>query len=323
MKLYARFKWLLVSPLLLVTFSVLAGPPQAVTECETLITEPGKYRLVNDLVDCEETGVAIVASDVTLDLKKHTISCADNGVRSGGIVVGLFNFVRNVKVTNGAVTGCADGILIAGAEDSKITKMTSWNNRLWDGPGSGTGITVWFSHNNVIMNNDVYGNPEQGIGSWESSGNLYKHNTVTDNFLGIWSGGEDNAQILCNQTMGNVIGIGLGPGSNGSLIRGNRVSDNLFDGISLAGRAYGGILEEDIPAGNTVRMNIAENNGSGDLFEGYWNFGGGDFYLLHPDGTCLNTWEMNQYGTSLAPANCIKASVLLDEDDVCALDEDD
>jgi hypothetical protein len=45
--------------------------------------------------------------------------------------------------------------------------------------------------------------------------------------------------------------------------------------------------------------------------------------LLHPDGTCLNTWEKNQFGTQLAPVGCIGFPVELDDDDVCALDDDD
>ena len=327
MKSVTKMQSLLVSLFLLAAFPVFAGPPQAVTECGTFITEPGKYRLTEDLVDCPFFGVVIISSDVTFDMKGHTISCADNDERTGGVVAGLFDFVSNVKVTNGAVTGCSDGILFAGASDSKLTKMTSSGNRVWDGL-SGTGITMWFSYNNVVMHNHVYGNENEGIASFDSGGNLYKHNMATENFMGIWTNAEDNAQILCNRVHGNAVGIGLGADSNGSLVRGNLVSYNFYDGISLAGFAFGGSLDVDIPAGNTIRSNIAEHNGvgigAGDLFEGYWELGGGsEFYILHPDGTCLNTWEKNQYGTALAPPNCVSASVMLDEDDVCALDEDD
>ena len=122
MKLRKTHLWLLLPALLLVAGSVLAGPPQPVAECETIITEPGKYFLVNDLVGCESVGVEIESSNVTLDLKGHAISCADNDLRSGGVMAwgepGAP--VRNVKITNGQVTGCADGILFAFVEDSKI-----------------------------------------------------------------------------------------------------------------------------------------------------------------------------------------------------------
>jgi parallel beta-helix repeat protein len=311
--------------LMLVAGYALAGPPQAVTDCETYITEPGMYFLANDLVECEDVGVLILASDVTLDLKGYTVSCADNGLRTGGVIAGLSVPVSNVTVRNGGVTGCADGIVLAWAEDSKITKMTSWDNRLWDGPGSGTGITVWYTLNSEITHNHVYGNPEQGIGVWDSSGNLFKHNTATGNFFGIWTNYSDSSGILCNQTQGNLIGIGLGPGSSGSEVRGNEASYNFYDGISTVGFAWYGFFYEPIPAGNTLRANVAEYNGFVDMFEGGWDFApdATDFYPLDPDGNCWNSWHHNQYGLGYAPPGCMGPPMMLGEDDVCALDDDD
>jgi parallel beta-helix repeat protein len=306
--------------LLLAAGSVLAAPPQLVTECGTVITEPGNYLLANDLVGCPDSGVSIFSSDVTLDLKGYTISCADNGLRLGGVMAwGTEDaFLQNVTIKNGGVTGCSDGILFAYVEDSKIWKMTSWGNRLWEGQ-SGTGITVWLSQNNVIMHNQTFYNEDAGIGSWESRGNLFKHNTSTDNYWGIWMGDDSDSQILCNRTWANGVGIVLGPGSNDNLVRGNVASYNFYEGISIVGFAWDGFFWQDIPFGNTVRKNIAENNLWNDLFEGYWELLWDEEYL-HPDGTCLNTWKQNQYDGALAPAGCIGAPVVLDEDDVCALD---
>lgn len=335
MKSISVIRWLLVPLFLFVAFPVFAGPPQKIDSCPYYIDEPGKYRLTEDLMDCGGIGVAIMVSDVTLDLKGHTVSCADDGERSAGIVVGSFIFgvyeyVSNVKVTNGSVTGCADGVLLAGAVDSKVTKINAWGNHLWNGT-SGTGITVWLSEHNVIMHNHAYGNEDVGIFSWIASGNLYKHNTATGNWMGIRTGYEDSAEVMCNRVHDNGLGIVLGPASSSSLVRGNLVSYNWIDGISLVGvilppEIAGDPPEiSDVSAGNTIRSNIVENNfGTADLFEGYWDFSGGGeapVYALHPDG-CLNTWQKNQYGSALAPSGCISAPVVLDDDDVCALDED-
>jgi parallel beta-helix repeat protein len=328
MKSVFVIRWLLVPLFLFAAFPVLAGPSQAVDSCPFYIDEPGKYRLTKDL-ECEGIGVAIVVSDVTLDLKGHTISCVEDESRSGGIVVGsyifgIYEYVSNVKVTNGSVTNCSDGILLAGAVDSKVTKMTSWGNRLWNDV-SGTGITVWLSEHNVIMHNHVYDNADVGILSWVASGNLYKHNTATGNWMGIRTGQDDNAEVLCNRVHENGLGIVLGARSYNSLVRGNLVSYNWYDGISLVGIIFPDETV-DMSAGNTVRSNIVEHNsGAANLFEGYWDFSGGGNppgYTLHPDG-CMNTWQNNQYGSALAPPGCIGESVLLDEDDVCALDDDD
>jgi parallel beta-helix repeat protein len=323
MKMRENYFWITLPALMLAAGSLLAGPPQAVTECGTFITEPGKYRLVNDLVDCPVSGVEILSSDVTLDLMGYTVSCAYNGLRNGGVMAwgepGAP--VRNVKITNGQVTGCSDGVLIAWAEDSKITKITSWGNRLWEGQ-SGTGITVWLSQHNVIMHNHAYGNEDAGIGSWESNGNLFKHNTSIDNYLGIYTDTETDSRILCNHTYGNAGGIVLGPYSSGNLLRGNVASGNVYTGIEMLGIAWDGFLWRDIPAGNTVRSNIAEENGVDDFTEAFYDLVTGES-LVHPDGTCRNTWEKNQFETELGPPGCFGVPYELEVDDVCALDDDD
>jgi hypothetical protein len=48
----------------------------------------------------------------------------------------------------------------------------------------------------------------------------------------------------------------------------------------------------------------------------------GKLRLVHPDDTCRNAWMNNQFGSELGPSDCIGASVELDEDEVCALDDD-
>lgn len=336
----------LLPALLLATGSVLAAPPQAINVCEYSITEPGKYVLANDLLDCGAFGVSILASDVTLDLKGYTISCADSELRSGGVFTGLIDEepwiipVHNVTIKNGGVTGCADGIVLAGAKDSKVTKITAWANHVWDDPEtsdvesmSGTGITVWYSENSVIMHNHTYSNEALGIGSWESSGNLFKHNTSSFNGGG-WYGsgidltGETNSRLLCNRVHGNVDGILMAPStdsgveSKGNLLRGNLVTGNDFTGIGMMGFAWDGWYWLDIPAENTVRSNIVEGNGWFDFFELYYDLYTGGL-LPHPEDLCMNTWKKNQFGPAVfGPDGCFGVPVVLDEDDVCALDDD-
>jgi parallel beta-helix repeat protein len=226
-----------------------------------------------------------------------------------------------------------DGVLLAWSEDSKVTKMTSWDNRLWDGPGSGTGITLWYVQNSEITHNVVYGNAIQGIGSWESSGNLFKHNTSSDNGtsgygVGIDLTGETNSRFLCNRIHGNVDGILFAPSidtgmrSSGNLLRGNVVTGNL-SGIGMMGFAWMGYYWLDIPNANTVRSNIVEANWWANLFEIYYDLYNGDV-LLHPEDACMNDWAKNQFGPPLVgPDGCFGTSVMLDNDDVCALDDDD
>ena len=73
------YRFAIASVLVLIAGVALARPPVPVSECGTTISEPGKYRLVNDLVDCTENGVTITGSDIVLDLDGHSISCDTDG----------------------------------------------------------------------------------------------------------------------------------------------------------------------------------------------------------------------------------------------------
>ena len=346
-----RNYFLILLPILLLTAGTVlavpkkAGPnhgaPKNVTECGTILTEPGNYKLANDLLDCPGNGVEIVGSDIVLNLKGYEISCSENDLEVAGIVVySLFEeaMVSNVTVKNGHVSNCRDGIVLIQTEDSKVMNITSTGNTQWErNPGEwvyGTGITVWLSRNNVIMHNHTFGNASHGIGSWESSGNLFKHNTSTGNGNG-WEGGginlvaEQNSRIMCNRLNGNSDGITIWPGevgSSGNLIRGNLVSGNQNTGIGMFGFYWqdpdsGAEWYYAMPSGNTIRKNIVEDNPWVDLFEAHWvdhlqNL------VPNPDGMCRNTWEKNQFQTEIGVAGCIGIPVELDEEDVCALDDD-
>jgi parallel beta-helix repeat protein len=355
MKKHVNYFLILLPILLLVAGSALADPkkakagpnhgaPKNVTECGAVLTEPGNYKLVNDLLDCSEA-VWIAGSDIALNLNGHEISCADEiGEEAySGIFVsppgepgdddwGDVTF-SNVTIKNGTVSNCHDGIVLVLTEDSKVMHVTSTGNREWEyAPGKfqyGTGITLWFSRNNVIMHNHTYGNAATGIGSWESSGNLFKHNTSTDNGAGSGGGdgtgilldNEQNSKIMCNRVHGNSDGILMFPGGSGNLLRGNLVTGNIT-GILMLGFAWDGYPWQEIPAGNTVRSNIVENSDWFDFGEFYLDLVTGD-WLIQPEDLCMNTWEKNQFQTEYGPAGCFGIPVELDEKDVCALDDHD
>jgi parallel beta-helix repeat protein len=336
MKKHGNYFLILLPILLLVAGSVIATPkhgaPKNVTECGTILTEPGNYKLANDLLECPGNGVVIEGSDITLNLKGYEISCAENDLDVGGVIVSppldLWGnvTVRNVTVKNGHVSNCRDGIVLIFTEDSKVMNITSTGNTRWEiEPGEwtyGTGITVWMSSNNVIMHNHTYGNASTGIGSWDSSGNLFKHNTSTDNETGINVGDETNSRIMCNRVHGNVDGIQVQPGSSGNLMRGNLVTGNAWSGIGMLGFAWDGFLWRHIPTGNTVRSNIVEDNAGFDFYEIYYDLVTGEVQL-HPEDLCQNTWEKNQFQTEFGPPGCFGIPVELDKKDVCALDDDD
>ena len=326
MKRLRIFIYAMVGGVFLLSSGVaLAGKPVMISECGTIIAEPGKYKLKNDLADCPFHGVIISGSDIVLDLDGHSISCNTNGglSRLGGVVVWEpmnWSTLSNVTVKNGHVSYCSDGIILVATKDSKVKKMSSSHNVTWFGL-SGTGITIWYSENAGVIKNHTFGNAEQGIGVWDSTGTVVKHNLSTDNTAGIWTERVDATEISCNKAFGNRAGVLLGPWSTGGLVKGNLAKWNWFDGISAWGWAWPEGPWDEMASGNTFRHNISEDNPF-DLAELIYEIDTGEIFP-HPDGVCRNRWFENQFAESWGPDGCFGEPVELDDDDVCALDDDD
>ncbi len=306
------------------SLSVAVAGVEPIYECGTVITEPGKYKLITDLTDCPEGGVTIAVSDVKLDLKGHTITCATTDDLIGGVVaIPWFDeVIRNVEIKNGYVENCNDGVVLIAAENSKVKHITASGSRKL-GEGYGTGITVAWSANNKITHNHTFGNGTDGILAFDGSGNLFQHNVSTDNVLGtgIWANYQDGSKFLCNRVEGNFSGIIIGPDATGNLVRGNYATGNN-DGIGVAGFAWEGYYWRLIGVDNVFKHNLAEGNYTQDVFEILFDVVTWE-YLLEPDGQCLNKWVKNDYGIPFGPAGCFGKPRELDDDDVCAIDDDD
>jgi hypothetical protein len=313
-------------PVLLLLAGTAFAKSTSISQCGAVIDEPGNYKLVKDLSDCPVSGIAIISSDVSLDLKGHSISCSaeDEPLKGGVLAVSWYEPLTNVTIRNGQVSNCHDGVTLINVEDSKVTKIVASGNRTYGGPYSeGTGITVFMGANNVITHNELLGNESHGIGVWYSEGNVINHNTMTGNWNNaIWFMGGSDSLIMCNDMYANVDGIAMQEYSDGNLIQGNRIVENYFGGIWMFSEVNDPdpALWMDIPADNTVRLNIVENNGMGDIFEVYWA-PAFDALFPDPEGTCHNTWEKNRYGFQLAAPGCVPES--FDLETVCAMEDDD
>ena len=330
MKKHGNYFLILLPILLLVAGSVLAEPkkagpnhgaPNDVTECGTVINEPGKYRVMNDILDCTpyENGVIILTSDVILDLRGHTISCArDPSVAPvGAVIVGWsVGGVQNVLVRNGTVIGCDDGILLGFTDGVKVTKMYMEDN-------SDGAITLVGAVNSEIRNNTFMFNGA-GIRSFSGSENQIKGNSVSFAGSAIELDNEVDSIIKCNTVEQSFYGISAGPFSSGNILQGNLITEGFF-GIMLYGVEEIAIPPDDpviwpVASGNLVKHNMALGNFT-DLQETTYVVAVDDAYVA-PGATCQNTWMSNQFGSELGPSDCIGFSVELDEDDVCALDDD-
>lgn len=317
MKMHSKFGWTLVLVLLFTSGAVCAKPPTAVSDCDTYITEPGKYRLINDL-DCDPgvRPVKILASDVAFDLRGHVISCAV-GDRSG-VVVGddlepeVFS---NVRVSNGSINGCAVGVLLWFTEGARVTNI-SFNN------SAESGVTLVEAENSAITKNRFEGD-FWAINSYTGVGNRFSHNTVHASVIGIDMYGETDSHITCNRIGHGYYSLSLGPygqtPSSGNLVRGNLITDS-FLGILLygVGTPDGGLMQPR-SADNLIHVNIAAGNGW-DMLEVLYDPIADELYP-EPGGVCQNTWKNNYFVWSDGPSDCIGIPKELDE--VCAMDAED
>jgi len=312
----------LIAVLLLVASSALARPPVTVSECGTVITEPGKYQVTQDLYcSPDQQGIWVLASDVTVDLKGHMITCDASGDELvGAVLVGdVFDpnlVLNNVRVKKGTVSGCDDGVIFFFTQSAKVTKMSLVGNL--DG-----GITLLGAEDTLVKNNVAIGNIT-GIRSFGGVNNQIKGNSLHNNFdTGVFvDNGETDSTLTCNTSERDAFGIALGPFSSGNLVRGNLIDNAAVAGITLFGVGVPEEIFQPVPAGNLIRSNRVQGSGAVDLSEIVFNPFTGEIFV--PDGAqCQNTWTMNQYVTQQGPIDCIRAPVALDDDDVCALDVDD
>lgn len=293
-----------------------------ISACGTLITEPGQYRVTQDLY-CEpdQQGIWVFSSKVTVDLRGHTIFCdAANSVDLvGAVLVGDYFdpelVLEKVRVKNGTVSGCDDGVIYFFTESGTITNITSTNN-------TGGGITLIAAQNTKVKKNFGSGNLET-IQSFGGANNEFKHNSSTgalDASLLI-DDGETGSRLLCNTSEQDGSGIAVGPFSSGNIIRGNYIINPFVAGITMYGLLLPDVLL-DVPSGNVIEKNIAQGSGAVDLSELIFDPSTGGVFVAD-DAQCGNTWRKNQYVTWFGPENCVAPPVLLDEGDVCALDDDD
>jgi hypothetical protein len=317
MTLSRNYLWISLPALMLAAATVLAGPPQAVSECGSYITEPGKYLLANDLFcDPGVTPIKILASDVMLDLRGHSINCAV-GDRSGVVVGddGDQEVFSNVRITNGSINGCGVGALLWFTDGARVTKM-SFSGSIE------SGVTLVEAQNNVIKNNEFWGD-FWAINSYASTGNSYSHNTIRYSVVGIDLYAETDSRITCNTVDQGYFTLSLGPygpwPSSGNLVRGNLVTGS-FLGIAMVG--YGtpddGVTDPQ-SIDNLIHANVATGNWW-DMAEALYN-PYTDELFVEPGAACANTWKNNQFYWSLGPPDCIGTPIDLDE--VCAFEGDD
>ena len=282
----------------LATAPALAANP--VTACGVVLSEPGNYGLTGDLLACPGNAIVISASNVSLNLKGHSITCG--GTDGIGVLV---TGVSDVQVKNGTITGCNVGVLFSGTTESKITHLTLNGNVFDPVLLGGFAISLFGASNNKITANHATENIT-GIRVLRGGGNRISGNVASDNFGSPFSVGmallnSENNTVTGNRANRNAVtGILVGGGTTGNILRGNVANENGGFGIAMFGRELFGI---PLAEGVLIQGNTALGNGAQDLREAMF-----DPTMNPPDFVvepCRNTWKSNNFVSQLGPDLCI------------------
>lgn len=207
----------LVAPV--AAFTWITGP--------TVITEPGEYRLANDIVNSDAPAcIDIVTSGVTIDGRGHLI----DGVRAPGSVGIRDSWSPGADASNG------------GATIIENVRFTDWGSAVWLHKVVGRSIQrCTFEENGVGVDADV------------TDGAVVSSCTFTRNGDGVGLSGASNAVVRDNTFSANTRGIVVG-----ALLRcyAVTISSNVIDGSTDAG-----ILIDWTGASVTIRENRITNSG--------------------------------------------------------------
>ncbi|MGH7748504.1 MAG: NosD domain-containing protein, partial [Candidatus Dormibacteria bacterium] len=180
--------------------------------------------LTGDVGPCNQGGLVVQGSGITLDLGGHTVF---GKPRIGDAVGVLLDHATGSRVTNGTVTGFDAGVEVLGGGSNSVDGITAKGNvgGAKSDRNLGDGITIQESNNNTVTGDIVVQNgPFSGISivddpanpSVGSTGNTISSNQVVNN----------NVVEHINQDDGIRI---EGPNATNTTIQGNTVSASGLD----------------------------------------------------------------------------------------------
>jgi len=269
-----------------------------ITGC-TQITEPGEYRLVNDIIDSTaSTCINIQADNVILDCQGHIV---DGNDTSGSY--GIYAYIKtNVTIKNCIVTDWYYGIYFDSSNSNTLSNITANSNYFGiflynsnsitlsniTANSNIDGIHLYNSYFNILS--DITSNSNSGSGIFldSSNSNTLSNITANSNYFGIFLY-NSNSNTLSNITSNsNERGIYLRE-SNSNIIKGSMFQNNYY-GIYLYNSSMNLIYDN-------LFNSTSDNVYFGTSGANYWNttltsgtniVGGpyiGGNYWGKPDGT--------------------------------------
>jgi parallel beta-helix repeat protein len=237
----------------------VADPPVAITQCGTVISQPGHYFLANDLSCFDQDGVDIVADHVDLMLNNHQISNVFQDFFGQGISVGIGVPSGNSHVHiigPGTITGFEGGIRFEQVSFSSVEDVTSTFNFFGFVVNGGFAVGCnqsCPSTKNSFQGNTATFNDQHGFTTNGATDNTFRDNNASNNSAGG--------------------GILLFEASNND-VRANTTNGNGGAGIGVS-----------VGTGNSIFLNISQNNGTFDLEDDNTNCDS-------------DTWKNNTFGSA-------------------------
>jgi hypothetical protein len=206
--------------------------------CGDIITSPGTYVLTADIncgTQTQPFGLAVIASNVTLDLSGHSVTATPDptgSARVQGIYVTNHGGgpADNAVVKNGTVTGFDSGVYFEEVFNGRVQSMNLHDNIGPDNTDTfGEGFQSYLGGGHTVTGSQIVHNgPFAGAVVYGgTSNNTITSNSVRENNI---LGGHHGSEGDTMQDIG--IWVVLSP-NTGNTVSGNQVINNGLDGIQL------------------------------------------------------------------------------------------
>ena len=245
---------------------------------DTIIVHAGEYH----------QSVVISTDDVTLNggrvaILDGTGLGAANGIRLSAGVSGVT--IEGFEIRNYRI----------GISGSSTTSNLIRGNEVYDNEW---GISLYYTNDNVIIENEITGSGHQGIliAFAESPGNLIKRNELADNAWGIQLQYATGNEVIENEVTGSAFGI-IVLQSTDNLIKENEFANNVR-GIWLYQADDNEVIVNEVIDSTTVGIGVLSS--SGNLIKKNEVLGSGQWDLFDSSLPLPlnNNWVENEYDTA-------------------------
>jgi parallel beta-helix repeat protein len=211
---------------------------------------------------------------------------------------------RNVISNNSIIQNgrYAVGIFLNGSSDNLVTDNFISEN-------GNEGIFLETSNDNIVRDNVITMNGHCAIVISKSSGNTIVENDMHDNYatVSLWPGSTENEiawNTMCNQEFS---GVGIWPGANQNDIHHNYLYNNSLYGFIIT-RAQGNVIANNTILGSNEGMHLNMANFTTIKFNNFIN----NNYSAFFENSSFNRWKRNYWDDhhGIWP-KCIKGTMRL------------